>query len=118
MYEMQNYFECNPLVDIRSNFCVLLYTLHSYEIDVTKVTNEQVTFLSTVSAFKYQACCWEKVLLRFSSRFDSSVPFVFLIYINYLSDGIESVHEVFAEKTCIFSTINEYLGTTRQWAHQ
>ena len=40
MYEMQYYFDCNPLVDIRSNFCVLLYTLHSYEMDVTKVTNE------------------------------------------------------------------------------
>ena len=140
-HEIYKSFDCNPPQDIRGTFLDiskafdkvwhkgLIFKLKSYGVDdsLLKLMENFLTGRQQRVVLNGQNSSWKNILARVPQ---GSVlgPLLFLIYINDLPNGIESICKIFADDTSLFSEvkgatvshtqINNDLNKISKWAFQ
>ena len=120
MHEIYKSFDCNLPQDIRGTFLDiskafdkvwhkgLIFKLKSYGVDgsLLKLMKSYLTGRQQRVVLNGQNSSWKNILTGVSQ---GSVlgPLLFLIYINDLPNGIESICKIFADDTSLFSEVKD-----------
>ena len=141
MHEIYKSFDCNSPYDIRGTFLDiskvfdkvwhkgLIFKLKSYGVDggLSKLMENYFTGRQQRVVLNGQTSSWKNILAGVPQ---GSVlgPILFLIYINDLPNGIESICKIFADDTSLFSKVkdatfsdtqlNNDLNKISKWAFQ
>ena len=117
-HEIFNSFDYNPSVDIRGIFLDiskafdkvlhdgLIFKLQMYSIDgkLLKLLKSYLKDRQQPALLNGQTSSWKNVLAG-AREVSFLGPFLFLIYINYLPDGLTSIFKIFADDKSLFSKV-------------
>ena len=118
IHEIFNSFDYNPSVDIRGIFLDiskafdkvlhdgLIFKLQMYSIDgkLLKLLKSYLKDRQQPVLLNGQMFSWKNVLAG-AREVSFLGPFLFLIYINYLPDGLTSICKIFADDQSLFSKV-------------